>query len=343
MMFKTGAMKLMKLRVGAAVFGAVVAIAIGGSAVAQEYTMKIGTATPAGDQNTWMARFKERVEKRAGGRIAIKLFPSDQLGSTPRQIEGVQLGTIEAFVGPAAFLKGVDPRFQVPNVPGIFRDKRHAMDTVTDPEFRDRFLSVGEQKGVRGISMWIPNIAATVNRNYPIRRVEDYRGLKLRVLASEIEIEYLRRLGASATPIPLMDTLPALQSGTVDGVVAALVIFVPFKYWNVAKYMTNTHEAVFPVISVVSKTWWDKLPNDLQNIMLEEAKKLEPEMYDWALEFNKGLERKWVENGGEVINFSPAERAKLTAKLDTVGATVAEKIPEIKELYELLLKVVKRH
>ena len=85
-------------------------------AAAQKYNMKIGTATPRGDQNTWMARFKQRVEKRAGGRISIKLFPSSQLGAIPRQIEGMQLGTVESWVGPPG--RWVNPPEWV-NPPGV--------------------------------------------------------------------------------------------------------------------------------------------------------------------------------------------------------------------------------
>src|SRR5690606_5450930 len=63
-------------------------IALSAPAAAQQFTMKLGTATPRGDQNIWMDRFKERVEARAGGRIAIRLFPASQLGTIPRTIEG---------------------------------------------------------------------------------------------------------------------------------------------------------------------------------------------------------------------------------------------------------------
>ena len=123
-------------------------------AVAQKFTMKIGTATPRGDQNEWMKLFKQRVEKRGKGTISIQLYPSSQLGAIPRQIEGMQLGTVESWVGPPGFLKGVEPRWQVTDTPGLFRDKEHAQKTITDPAFRDVFLPLGEPKGVLGISIW---------------------------------------------------------------------------------------------------------------------------------------------------------------------------------------------
>ena len=312
-------------------------------AVAQKFTMKIGTATPRGDQNEWMKLFKQRVEKRGKGTISIQLYPSSQLGAIPRQIEGMQLGTVESWIGPPGFLKGVEPRWQVTDTPGLFRDKEHAQKTITDPAFRDVFLPLGEPKGVLGISIWASSNSSVVTRSRPIRRIEDFRGLKLRVLASDIEVLSLNRLSAAPTPLPLMETLPALQRGAIDGVKAALVIFVPFKYWTVGKYLTETHEAVFPSVAFVSKVWWDKLPGDLRSVMLDEAKTLEGEIYTWALAFNNGLRDAWLKGGGQIVDFPASERSKMMAKLATVGEVVVANKPAVKKIYDLLVQVSKKH
>lgn len=313
------------------------------TAAAQQFTMKIGTATPRGDQNTWMARFKERVEKRAAGRISIKLFPSSQLGAIPREIEGMQLGTVESWVGPPGFVKGVEPRYQVPDVPGIFRDKAHGHKTLTDPAFREVFLNLGKPKGVFGISVWVSNFTSVVTKSRPIRKLSDYRGLKLRVLASDMEVEALNRLGAAPTPMPLLEALPSLQRGAIDGVKAAMVIFVPFRYWTVAPHLTESHESLISIVSFVSRIWWDKLPRDLQAVMLEEGKKLEDEMFDWALDFNKGLRAAWLKNGGRIYQFPADERARMMARLGTVGETVVADKPAVKQVYDLMVKTSKRH
>lgn len=314
-----------------------------GPAVAQQFTMKIGTATPQGDQNTWMAWFKERVEKRAGGRISIKLFPSSQLGAIPRQIEGMQLGTVESWVGPPGFVKGVEPRYQVADAPGLFRDKEHGHKTLTDPVFREAFLNSGKAKGVFGISVWVPHYVSVVTKNRPIKTIADYRGQKIRVLASDMEVEAIKRLGASPTPMPLMEVLPSLQRGAIDGVKAGLVIFVPFKYWNVAKHLTESNESIIPIVTFVSRVWWDKLPGDLQAIMLDEGRKLEDEIYVWAQDYDKGLRAAWLKNGGHIYQFSSSDRATLMSRLKTVGETVVANKPMVKKMYDQLVAAAKRH
>ena len=67
--------------------------------------MKIGFATMNDIQNQWANWYKEAVEKRSNGRIEVKIFPRGQLGPIASQIEGVQLGTIEAFTTAGGFLR----------------------------------------------------------------------------------------------------------------------------------------------------------------------------------------------------------------------------------------------
>lgn len=311
-------------------------MAAGAPAVAAEFTMKFGTATPRGDQNTWMARFKAAVEKRSGGRIEVKLFPSSQLGSIPRQIEGMQLGTVEAWIGPPSFVKGVEPRYQMLDVPGLFKSWEHAFNTVTHPDFRDYYLNLGAKKGIIGIGIYVSNPVSILSRKRAIRRVADYAGQKIRVLASDIEVEALRRLGAAAVPMPLMEVLPALQRGALDGVKSGMVIFVPFKYWNITKTLTLSNEAMISVVAFVSKSWFDRLPGDLRKIVREEGRRLDRPMYEFSVKQFNILKKVWRKNGGELIEFSAAEQAKLMSKLATVGDAVVAKNPGLRETYERL-------
>ncbi|MEX2453587.1 MAG: TRAP transporter substrate-binding protein [Rhodospirillaceae bacterium] len=335
------------LRFGGALAGLAAAFAIlplaDAPAVAETYVMKIGTATPRGDQNTWMDRFKERVEKRAGDRISIRLFPSSQLGAIPRQIEGMQLGTVEGWVGPPGFVKSVDPRYQVVDAPGIFRDKAHAQKTLTDPDFRDYFLELGKARGVFGISIYVPTVVSIVSKSKPILTLDDFKGQKIRVLASDLEVEAMRRLGAAPTPMPLLEVLPSLQHGALDGVRSGMVIFVPFKYWTVARDLTETSEGMVPVAAFISSSWWNKLPQSLQEIMLEEAKKLDDEIYQWALDYNDGLRRTWLENGGRIHKLSDADRAEMMTRLASVGADVVADKPEIKAVFDRMVETAGKH
>ncbi len=197
----------------------------------------------------WMLNFEKNVERRISNRVDVCVFPAGQLGGIPRQIEGVQLGTQEMALFPPDFFVGIDKRFMVTSAPGLFHDLRHAQNALHDPDFKKMFFSMGDRKSITGIGIYAGDLAHYVSRA-PIKRLADFGGKKIRVFASDIERETMRRLGASPAPIPLLEALQALQRGTVDGMKSRLSIFVTFKYWSVTRNLTRTNESTILVEAI---------------------------------------------------------------------------------------------
>lgn len=313
-------------------------------ATAQQAIMKIGTATiGGGDQNTWMARFKERVEKRAPGQIAIQLYPGSQVGDNTRMVEGVQFGTLECYVGPTTVSAIAERRFQIFDAPGLYDDMQHGQRVITDPEFRPWFLGLAEAKNITGIGIWVSGTSSYIMRPRPIRTADDFRGLKLSVLASRMEIETMQRLGAAGVPMPMTDRLQAMQSGQIDGTKLALVVGDAFKFWTMAKYQTEADEVLILPMVIVHKPWLDKLAGSLQAILREEGQKLDDELLDYSIEKRKFYRENWVKNGGELIQFAPEERKKFLDRLSGVAASVVADNPGVKAAYERMLPFVAKH
>jgi len=308
----------------------------GAGAAAQTWTMKIGCDTINDVQHEWMKRFGARVEKASGGRIKAELFPSAQLGGSTAEISGMQLGTIEARVGPGAFLAGVDPRFQVLDAPGWFADTDHARRTLADPKFRDRFLAIAEPKSLVGVSLFLYGPSSFVSMK-PIRTVADIQGRKVRVMGSPMQAQPLRALGGNPSPMPWPETLPALSQGVIDGVKSALPAFASMKFFTVAKYLTQTDDAAFVSIGLVSKPWMDKLPADLQKVLRDEGRAVEPELYEVTQAAYRDAEKQWRDGGGEIIALPAAEKSAMQARLAAVAADVVKEQPPVKEMYDLLI------
>jgi TRAP-type C4-dicarboxylate transport system substrate-binding protein len=306
-------------------------------ASAQTWTMKIGCDTMNDVQHEWMKRYAARVEKASGGRIKTELFPSGQLGGSNNEINGMQLGTIEARVGPGAFLAGVDPRFQILDAPGWFKDIDHAQRTLADPKFRDSFLAIAEPKNLVGVSLFLYGPSSFVSTK-PIRKIADMQGLKYRVMGSPMQIQPLKAMGGNASPMPWAETLPALQQGVIDGVKSALPAFTSAKFVTVAKFLTQTDDAVLVSIGMVSKPWLDKLPADLQKALRDEGRAVEPELYTVTQQAYRDAEKQWRDGGGEIIQLAPAEKQAMQVRLASVAADVVKDQPSMKDMYDLLVR-----
>ncbi|HEV2508436.1 TRAP transporter substrate-binding protein [Bosea sp. (in: a-proteobacteria)] len=299
--------------------------------------MKIGTPTLNDTQHEWMKIFARLIEASSGGRIKPEIYPASQLGSIPRMIEGTQFGSVQCFVGPPEFLSGVDSRFEILGAPGLFKDVDHAERTLQDPEFNKAFLALGEDKGLKGAGLFISG-PAVFNTRTKVEKLTDLAGQKIRVLASPIQTEQLKRLKATAVPMPLGEVLPALQQGTIDGVMSTLQVLTALRFYDAAKFLVETNQAMVTVVSVVSKSWFGKLPADLQAAVSEAGQKASTEVHGWTKEFIAKQRAFWTASGGTITDISAAEHEELMKLLRPIGEEVTSRKPPEKALFELLQK-----
>jgi len=329
---------------GAVVFAAMLAgIASAGPARAADktYVMKLSTATLNDTQHEYLNRLAAAVGKASNGQIKGEVYPASQLGSIPRQIEGVQFGSIQAWIGPPEFLVGVDPRFEVLSAPGVFDSMAHASRTIKDPEFEKAFLAVGANKGLVGVSLYLSAPTAFDMRE-PMRHLSDLKGKKIRVLASPLQMEQLRKLGAIGVPMALGDVLPALQQGAIDGAMSTVPVLEALHYYDAAKYFTETDHAMVVSVAVLSKKWLDGLPASLRRIVIDEARKVGPTMDDFALTFFDEGRKRWTQHGGELIKLPANEQAEMAKLLAGVGPDVVKKNPAVKKMYDMMVAAARR-
>jgi len=309
---------------------------------AAEFVMKFGTATFNESQHQYIKFYKEAVEKASNGRIEVGIYPRSELGPIPRMIDGLQLGTIEAYIGPADFYVGVDPRFGVLSTPMLFKNNDHASATVLDPALNEHLLGLGEPKGIVGLGTFglgSSNYAA----KSPILRLADFSGKKLRVNATAMEREKMRRLGATAVPMPLNEVLPSLQRGVIDGTMSGTSVFVAFKFNDVVKTITVTNDTMLVSLAVVSKVWLDKLPPDLRKIVVDEGRKAQVRTHKWEQEFTKTLEVAWKDMGGQMHTLPPDDLAKMSDLLKSVGDDVTKDQPPVLEELKKVRAVAAKH
>jgi TRAP-type C4-dicarboxylate transport system substrate-binding protein len=299
--------------------------------------MKVGTPTLNDDQHEWMKIFAAIVETNSKGAIKAELYPASQLGLAPRMIEGAQLGSVQVIVMPPEFLSGVDSRYEVLGAPGMFKDIGHAQRCLLAPEFNEAFLSIGSPKGLTGIGLFI-NAQMIINCRTRLESLADVAKKKIRVLGSAMQTEQIKRLGGTGVPMALGEVLPAVQQGTIDGVLGSLPVMSAMRFYDAAKYILETEHATITVASLASKVWLEKLPKELQTIVVEAGQKASRDVFDWAIAFNERQRKVWVENGGEIVKLSAADHEKLTAMMKPIGEEVASRKPAEKALFDLLRK-----
>jgi TRAP-type transport system periplasmic protein len=305
------------------------------------YVMKITVPTINDGPHLLAKNFAAAVERDSGGRIKGEVYPASQLGSIPRQIEGVQFGSIQVAVVPPEFFVGVDERFEVMAAPGLVTSLQHGQRLAADPAVLKLMLGLGANKGLHGAGMFIVQPDSLVSKT-PIRTLADFKGKKIRIFASDFQSEALKRLGATPVAMTLGDVLPALQQGTIDGAIAGITVFSAFHYQDAAKYVTEVNQPSIFLMVEVSKSWYDSLPPDLQKIVDKDAAVETVAINPAALDFFNKAREAWTAKGGELISFSPADQAKLMETISSVGEDVSRPKPSLHEAFDVVAQAAKR-
>ena len=285
--------------------------------------MKLASATINDVQHEWQKVFAAELEKRAPGKVKTEIYPASQLGAIPRMVEGVLLGTIESFVTPTSFMVPTDPRFTIYDVPGLFVSPEHVVKVIHDPAYRDHFETMFLDRGIRIIGA-IYNSPTLVLTKKPAPKLEDLKGMKIRTFASPLQMEPMKSVGAIPVPLALTEVIPQLQSGGLDGMLAGMPILTAFKYYDVAKYVTDLNFAQIISINVVNENWFKAQPKDVQDAIRAAGREAEKQVFAWGVENLKKSNDAWLANKGEILKLAPAEQDAMMASFQAIGAKIVE-------------------
>src|SRR6202140_2226306 len=327
----------------AAAAGAIGLTLVAGAALAQDkiYTMKITLPTLNDPSYFYAKNYAAAVDRDSGGRNNPEIYPASQLGSIPRQIEGTQFGAIQCAVIPPEFFVGVDERFELMAAPGLVESMEHGQRLAADPAAPKLMLGLGADKGLHGVALFM-NAPSSLIAKTPIRHLVDFKGKKMRVMASKFQTLPIERLGATPVAMTLGDVVPAIQQGAVDGAIGGIVVWTPMHFQDAAKYVTETGQPAVYAIAEVSKSWYDSLPADLQKIIDNDAAAAQAAIGPLATEIVNKARKGWTDSGGELIALPPDEEADLIKIFLTAGSEVSKAKPSIEAAYKIVTEAAQR-
>lgn len=251
--------KTVKTVVGLAL--AVTALAFTGAASAQTYkpeykmSLVLGPAFPWGKGGEIWANL---VRERTQGRINIKLYPGVSLiqGDQTREFSAIRQGVIDLAVGSTINWSPQVKELNLFSLPFLMPDYA-AMDALTQGDVGKEIFRIVEKAGVQPLAWGENGYREISNSKLAIRKPEDLKGLKIRVVGSPLFLDTFTALGANPTQMSWADAQPALATGAVDGQENPMAIYTAAKLHTVAqKHITMWGYVSDPLIFVVNKDIW---------------------------------------------------------------------------------------
>lgn len=241
------------------------------SLFAQEYTIKFATVAPEG--TSWMNVMKEydaAVRKESGGRVGFRIYANMVQGDEKIVLRKIRAGQLQAggFTGVA--MGDIAPQVRILDSPflfGTYEEVDYIYDKY-DLEFRKAF-----EDGGYVLLGWAEVGFVYVFTNSIIAKPQDLRRLKMWAWEGDPIAETLfRELDINPIPLALTDVLTSLQTGLIDAFYASAYAGLTLQWYTRAKYVVDVPLADAAGAVLLSKKYFDKLPSDLQDILLRNGK-----------------------------------------------------------------------
>jgi tripartite ATP-independent transporter DctP family solute receptor len=282
-----------------------------------EFKFKLGTDLPV--THSVNVRLKEAIDAIAAetkGRVAIQLFPNNQLGSDSDMMSQVRSGALELATFPGTVMSTLVPVTSITGVGFVFTgyDKVWAaMDGAVGNHIRG---AIGKANLVPFETVWDNGFRQITTSTKAIQTPDDLKNFKIRVPVVPLWVQMFKSLGAAPVSLPLSEAYQALQTKVADGQENPLALIEAAKFYEVQKFCSLTNHAWDGFWFVASGKVWKGVPADVQTVVAKHvnaaAKKQRDDIAKANLDLQKTLE-------GKGLAFNKVDTAAFRSALRNAG------------------------
>lgn len=262
-------------------------------------------------------KMEEILTARSGGKMKLNAFWGGSAGGDLQATQALRAGTQEMVVTSSSPLVGIVKELGVFDLPFLFGNERE-VDQVLDGPAGAYFNKKLEEAGLVNLAYWENGFRNLTNSKKPVAKVEDFDGLKVRVMQNNIFLDTFKTLGTNAVPMAFGEVFTALETKTIDGQENPFVTINTSKFFEVQKHLSITRHAYTPFLVLYSKRLWDQL-SPAEQAALREAAIEGQKVQRATIRANDGKALQALrEKGMTVTEVTPAEQRRMFEKVKPV-------------------------
>ena len=215
-------------------------------------------------------KMQEVLAAKTGGKMKINAFWGGSAGGDLQATQALRAGTQEMVCTSSSPLVGMVKELGAFDLPFLFANEKEA-DAVLDGPAGVYFNKKLEEAGLINLAYWENGFRNLTNSKRPVAKVEDFDGIKVRVMQNNIFLDTFKTLGTNAVPMSFGEVFTALETKTIDGQENPFVTIDTSKFYEVQKYLSVTRHAYTPFLVLYSKKLWDTLNPQEQAVLREAA------------------------------------------------------------------------
>jgi tripartite ATP-independent transporter DctP family solute receptor len=215
-----------------------------------------------------VTKMTQCLATKSGGKMKLQAFWGGALGGDLQATQALRSGTQEMVITSSSPLVGILPDLGVFDLPFLFANEKEA-DTILDGPFGKFISDKLPGVGLVNLSYWENGFRNLTNSRKPVEKVEDFPGLKVRVMQNNIFLDTFKTVGTNAVPMAFQEVFAALETKAIDGQENPFVTIDTSKMYEVQKYLSITNHAYTPFMVLYSKALFDRLSADEQKALFE--------------------------------------------------------------------------
>lgn len=216
-----------------------------------------------------MDSIAKNVKEKTNGAIEIQTYPQGQLATYKDGLEQVVRGAEFISVEDPSYLGDYVPDFNILAGPMLVNSFDEYEYLLESDEVKEMFAAA-EAKGIKILSLDYIFGFRSMMTNKLIEKPEDLKGMKIRTPGSQLYVDTLNHMGATATPMAFSETISAVQQGVVDGLEGTIDAYASNGSAEVAKQMALTKHLLGVCGAYINVDVWNSIPEEYRTIMQEE-------------------------------------------------------------------------
>ncbi len=282
-----------------------------------------------------IAAMSECMTERSGGAWTLTAHWSSSLGDDLTATQALRSGTQEMVITSTSPLVGIEPALGVFDLPFLFNNAAEA-DAILDGDFGDFINEKLPASNLINLAWWENGFRNLTNSVRPVTSLEDFEGMRVRVMQNNIFLDTFQTLGANATPMAFGEVFTALETRAIDAQENPYVTIHTSRFYEVQDYLSATQHAYTPFMVLFSKPIYDTYSEEEQQILHDCAiigrdvqRAVSRELSDQSL-------ARVQEEGLAFNEIEQAEMARIREQVagvydrhaETIGADVIERMRE---------------
>lgn len=282
-----------------------------------------------------MTKMGDLITEYSNGRIVCEYYPNGMLGDKISNMEGLRTGTVDMTECAATDMSAFKSRWSAFALPFMYASADEALKVFTNEDVLALLDADCKEVGMKLVAMQNVGSRSLINSERPINEPADCKGLKIRCLQDKYIARGMELMGFGVVALGWTEVYPALQQGTIDGADNSAPFIADGKFYEVCKYYSITEAVRLPDPILMSRSFYDSLPTDLQEAIDQAGLDFMEWQWDFYEEYEQQSIELLLENGVEINEITPENRQKFLEVTAPVYEELFAEFPDAKELYEV--------